>query len=30
MARGMKSGADHLLKRVLHRFTHRSSSINGD
>ena len=30
VARGMKSGADTLLKRVLHRFTHRSSPINGD
>lgn len=30
VARGMKFGANHLLKRLMNRFTHRSSSINGD
>ena len=30
VARGMKFGANHLLKRLMNRFTHRSSPINGD
>lgn len=30
VARGMKLGVNHLLKRLMHRFTHRNSSINGD
>jgi uncharacterized protein YoxC len=27
---GIRLGAGHLLKRLMHRFTHRSSPINGD
>jgi hypothetical protein len=29
VARGVKSGANHLLKRLMHRFTHRHSPIPG-
>jgi hypothetical protein len=29
VARGVRSGANHLLKRLMHRFTHRYSTING-
>lgn len=30
VSRGVRAGADHFLKRVLHRITHRSSPNNGD
>jgi uncharacterized protein YoxC len=30
VARGVKSGAHHLLKRLMHRYTHRHSPNNGD
>ena len=30
VSRGVRTGADHFLKRVLHRFTHRNSPNNGD
>jgi hypothetical protein len=30
VTRGVRTGAGHLLKQVIHRFTHRHSSINGD
>jgi hypothetical protein len=30
VARGVRSGAGHLLKRLLNRFAHRNSPINGD
>ena len=29
VARGVRSGAHHLLKRLVHRITHRHSPING-
>ena len=29
VARGVKSGANHLLKRLMHRFTHPRPPING-
>jgi uncharacterized protein YoxC len=29
VSRGVRSGANHLLKRLMHRFTHRNASING-
>ena len=29
VTRGVRSGANHLLKRLMHRFTHRHSSIHG-
>jgi len=29
VARGVKSGANHLLKRLMHRFSHRHSPIPG-
>jgi hypothetical protein len=29
VARGVGSGANHFLKRLMHRFTHRHSPING-
>jgi len=30
VSRGVRTGAGYLLKQVIHRFTHRRSSINGD
>lgn len=30
VARGVSSGANHFLKRLMLRFTHRDSPINGD
>ncbi len=30
VARGVRSGASHLLKRLMHRNTHRHSPINGE
>jgi uncharacterized protein YoxC len=29
VARGVRSGADHLLKRLMHRLTHRQTPIHG-
>jgi uncharacterized protein YoxC len=29
VAQGMRSGANHLLKRLMNRFTHRNSPIHG-
>lgn len=29
VARGVRSGADHLLKRLMYRFDHRNPSSNG-
>lgn len=29
VVRGVRSGAGHLLGRMVHRFTHRSSKFNG-
>jgi len=29
VTRGVRSGASHFLKRLMHRFTHRYSSIHG-
>ena len=30
VTRGMRVGANHLLKRLTHRFTNRNSPLNGD
>jgi hypothetical protein len=30
VSRGLRSGASHLLQRLMHRFTHRHSQVNGD
>jgi uncharacterized protein YoxC len=30
VARGVRSGARHLLKRLMHRYIHSNSSTNGD
>jgi len=30
VSRGVKSGARHFLKRLIHRFTHRYLPMNGD
>jgi len=29
VARGVRSGANHLLRRLMHRFTHRYSTLHG-
>ena len=29
MAHGVRSGANHLLRRLMHRFTHRHTTIHG-
>ena len=29
VARGVRSGANHLLRRLMYRFTHRNSTIHG-
>lgn len=29
VAQGVKSGANHLVRRLIHRFTHRRPPING-
>jgi len=29
VARGVRSGANHLLKRLMHRFTHRYTTLHG-
>jgi len=29
VARGVRSGANHFLRRLMQRFTHRNASING-
>ena len=30
VSRGVRTGADHFLKRMLHRFAHRNSPNNGE
>lgn len=30
MSAGVKSAAAHIVQRLVHRFTHRNSQINGD